>query len=283
MAKKKIQKINNLIVVSDLHCGCRLGLCPSDLVSLDDGGTYESSKEQKKVWACWEEFWYKWVPQATHNEPYAVCINGDAIDGVHHGATTQISHNLMDQGRIAAAILRPIKELCEGRLYVIRGTEAHVGQSGCEEERLAESLGAIPDAEGRYARYELWARVGKGLTHISHHISTTGTSAYESTAVTKELAESYCEAGRNRLEPPDVVVRSHRHRHIEVRVPTKLGYGISFTTPGWQLKTPFSYRIPGGRVTTAQVGGSLIRQGDIDLYTRHKVWSASRSQIVEVL
>ena len=279
---KKATKINNLIIVSDEHCGCKLGLCPPGPIKLDDGGVYYPSRAQRKVWDMWEEFWYEWVPQATHGEPFAVVNNGDSIDGVHHGSTTQISHNLLDQTRIARAVLKPIVELCEGRFYMIRGTEAHVGQSGCEEERLAESLGAIPDAEGRFARYELWANVGKGLVHCMHHIGTTGSAAYESTAVTKELTESYCEAGRNRLKPPDVIVRSHRHRHFEIRVPTSLGYGISFVTTGWQLKTPFVYKIPGGRVTSPQMGGSLIRQGDEDLFTRHKTRYIGRSK-VEVL
>lgn len=277
MAKKK--RINNLVVVSDLHCGCRLGLCPPEEIPLDDGGVYKSSEVQKIVWGWWEEFWNEWIPEACKNEPFAVCINGDSIDGVHHGSTTQVSHNLTDQSRIAKQVLMPIKELCEGRLYMIRGTEAHVGQSGCEEERLAESVGTIPDETGRYARYELWAEVGNGLVHLMHHIGTTGSAAYESTAVTKELTESYCEAGRNRMRPPDVVVRSHRHRNIEVRVPTSLGYGISFVTAGWQLKTPFVYKVPGGRVTTPQFGGSLIRQGDEDLFTRHKNWNIGRSKV----
>ena len=39
-----------------------------------------------------------------------------------------------------------------------------------------------------------------------------------------------------------------------------------------QRKTPFAYRVPGGRVTEPQIGGSIIRQGDKDLFTRHQVW-----------
>jgi hypothetical protein len=281
--KKKNQKINNLIIVSDLHCGCRLGLCPANRIKLDDGGEYFASEIQNKVWTWWREFWNIWVPEATKGEPFAVCINGDVIDGVHHNSTTQISHNLQDQKRIAIVVLKPIVKLCEGRFYMVRGTKVHVGESGCDEENIAEQLGAIPDEEGRYARWELWCRIGKGLVHCMHHIGTTGSAHYESTAVTKELTESYTQAGRNRLEPPDVVVRSHRHRHIEVRVPTSLGYGISFVTAGWQLRTPFAYKIPGGRVMTPQIGGSLIRQGDEDLFTRHKIWDIGRSKVVENL
>lgn len=278
----KAKGINNLVIVSDLHCGCRLGLCPPEPVPLDDGGTYHQSKLQAKVWAWWMHFWDEWVPDVCRGEPYAVAVNGDALDGNHHDSTTQISHNLGDQAAIAEMVLSPIVDRCAGRFYMVRGTEAHVGKSGVEEERLARTLGAIPDEDGRRARYEIWARVGKGLVHLMHHIGSTGTSHYESTAVMKELTESYVEAGRNRLDPPDVVVRSHRHRSIEVRVPTKLGYGISFVTGAWQLKTPFVYRTPGGRVTTPQIGGSIVRQGDEDLYTRHKIWNVSRPRTVEL-
>ncbi len=280
MAKKK-SKINNLIVISDLHCGCRLGLCPPDPVPLDDGGTYHASKLQLKVWKWWREFWDKWVPKVCHGEPYAVLVNGDSLDGVHHGSTTQISNNLADQAVVAYAALKPVREKAQ-RFFMVRGTEAHVGKSGVEEERLARLLQAEPDREGRHARHEVWIRVGKGLCHILHHIGTTGSAQYESSGPMSELAAEYAEAGRERSRPPDVVVRSHRHRNIEVRVPTAIGYGIVFCTTGWQLKTPFTYRLAGARVSSPQIGGSVIRQGDEDLYTRHKTWKIDRPK-VEVL
>lgn len=274
------QRINNLVVVSDLHCGCRLGLHPKDETPLDDGGDYVPSRLQKTMWSWWQEFWDDWVPEATHGEPYAVLVMGDTLDGVHHRSTTQISHNLEDQGEIAFRVLEPIRDRCNGLLYMIRGTEAHVGPSGVEEERLAKRLKAIRDQDGRHARWEVWIRLGKGLIHATHHIGTTGSQAYESTAVMRELAEAYAEAGRWRNRPPDILIRGHRHRHIEVRVPTSLGYGIAFTCPAWQLKTPYSFRIPGARQSLPQIGGSVVIQGHRDLYTRHCVWSPKRTKEV---
>lgn len=265
--------IPNCIVVSDLHCGCQFGLCPPE-VTLDGGGVYRASELQRRVWQWWRVFWYEWVPDACEKEPFSVVLNGDTTDGRHHNSISQISQNLSDQRRIAEQVLRPIVEQCEGRLYVVRGTEAHVGQSAEQEEMLAEELGAIPNAEGMHARYELLLRVGtSGRVQIMHHIGTTGSNAYETTALCKEFAEACAEAARWGRLPPDVVVRSHRHRHAETRVPTRDGYGICVVTPGWQLKTPFVWKIPGGRLTTPQFGGVLIRQGDREVYTRSKVWS----------
>lgn len=275
MAKKK-PKITNLVVVSDLHIGCQLGLCHCDGHAMDEGGMYLPSAVQKVVWDWWQEFWEVCVPDFCRGEPFAVCLNGDALDGVHHGSTHQWTHNLTDQANAALKILKPVVEACEGRYYHLRGTEAHAGKSGAEEERLAKELGAISNDAGQQARYELWLRIGRGLAHITHHIGTAGSMHYESTAPMRELTEAYVEAGRWNQEPPDWVVRSHRHRNVEVRVQTHKGFCTVCTTPAWQLKTPFAYKVAGARQSTPQIGGTVLRAGDEDLYTRHKVWSLGR-------
>jgi len=245
---------------------------------MDEGGKYMPSALQRKVWRMWEIFWDEWVPHVTKGEPYGVVLNGDALDGTHHGSTHQISHNLNDQSRIAYEILKKVVDHARGGYYHIRGTEAHVGPSGVEEERLATALGATPNAESQRARYDLWLRVGSGLVHLSHHIGTAGSMAYESSAVMRELSEAYVEAGRWRDEPADVIIRSHRHRHIEVRIPTVKGFAVGCTSPAWQLKTPFAFRVAGARQSTPQIGGMVVRSGDEELYTRHRVWTIGRSR-----
>lgn len=278
---EKTLDCNNAVTVSDMHCGCRLGLVPYGVkrIKLDDGGWYVPSPFQRLVAAKWHEFWTEFVPRVVRGEPYAIIVNGDTTDGVHHNSVTQISHNPVDQARIAKACLEPLidRKECVGYFH-IRGTEAHVGPSGNLEERLAEELGAKPNKEGQYARYDLWINIGgKCLTHILHHIGTTGSQAYEATAVHKELVEEYAESGRWGEKPPQMIVRSHRHRFIETSVPTSMGGAHAIVTPGWQGRTPFSYKIPGGRLSTPQFGGIVIRQGDEDAYFREKVWTIKRS------
>lgn len=277
-----IKGIRNVVVVSDLHVGCRVGLMHPDGAALDDGGTVKPSYIQKKLWRIWREFWDVWVPKATHGEPYIVVFNGDAVDGDHHHSTTQWSHNLEDQSDHCVKIMKPVAKLCGGRLFWIRGTEAHVGQSGVEEERIAKRLHAIPNEINQHARYELWLRMsGGGLCHFLHHIGTTSSSQHETSAINAELAALYNDAGRWEREAPDVVVRSHRHRCAEVRLPHRHGYAVSMVTACWQLKTPFAWKLAGARVTTPQIGGSLIRQGDEELHTRHMVVDIGRSKVVE--
>ena len=278
-----MKKVNNLICISDTHSGCKLALCPKQGIMLDEGGTYLPSLLQLKLWGMWEYFWDKWVPMVCRGEPYAVVMNGDALDGVHHNSVTQITHNLTDQAKIAYELLKPVVDKCGGRYYHIRGTEAHVGSSGMQEEALAASLGAIPDDKGNHARWELWIEVGKGLVHLAHHIGYSGSMAYETSGPQKELQEAFVEAARWGERPPDVIVRSHRHRNVETRIRTKRGFATVCVTAGWQLKTPYVYRIVGGRMTQPQIGGTLVRYGDEDMYTRHQIWNIERpkTEIVE--
>lgn len=285
MAKTKQIEINNLVVTADEHAGCQLGLCPARGVRLDEGGRYKPNKLQRGVWRHWKYFWSTWIPKIVHGEPFGVVNNGDAIDGSHHGTVTQITQNLEDQVDIAYEILAPIVELCDGRYWHIRGTEAHGGKSGQQEEELAKRLGAIPCPQtGQFARYHLLKRVGTGLTHISHHIGSTSSAAYEATAPMRELHTAFADAGRWGYSAPDVIARSHRHRNIEVRMAARTsegptGYAAVFTTPGWQGKTPLVWRSMEGRLSEPQFGGAIIRQGDEDLHTRHYVEPLKRPPI----
>lgn len=234
------------------------------------------------MWDAWNDFWGIHVPEFCHNEPFAVVSNGDMLDGVHHDSVTQISHNLSDQFSIAHKILTPVVAACEGRYYHIRGTEAHTGPSSQEEERLAHALGAIPNEDGQYARWEMYARIKHALIHITHHIGFAGSLAYESTALSRELSEAYIEAGRWGNEPPDVIIRSHRHRNTEVRIQTKKGFCTVCVTAGWQLKVPFTYRIAGARQATPQIGGTVVRVGDKDVFTRHYIRTIGRPEEVKI-
>jgi len=286
----KRDAVNNIVVVSDLHMICRLGLFPAGYeLPLDGGGVYRGSALQDIVWGWWEEFWNEWVPSATRGEPFAVVLNGDIVDGgAHHGNTTHISANPADQEALALHVLRPIRERAV-RLYVVRGTEVHVGQSGCSEELIARQLGAVPMSKSQHSHWRLRLRLGHGLVDLAHHIGTTGSMAYETSAIHKELEQLYVDAARWGDEPPDVVVRSHRHTNCETRIRiTKTmhgrkaqGFATSCTTAAWQLKTPFANRIPGGRRSRPQFGGTLVRCGDEEMYTRHYVQSIQDTEVIE--
>lgn len=266
--------ITNVIVVSDLHMGCQMALVPRCPLSLDGGGEYRPSQVQQRLQDYWDSFWGEWVPAVTRGEPYAVVVNGDATDGpMHHGTTTQWTTNAADVERALVALLSPIVSACEGRFYLVRGTECHVGPSGVDEERLARRLGAIPDREGRYSRWRLRLSLGDHVVDIAHHIGTAGSMHYRTSALSRELSEAYSQAARWSEQPPSVVVRSHRHTNDECRIRTAHGFATVCTTPAWQAKTPHAHRVAGARQSRPEFGGTLVRLGDEDIYTRHQVWT----------
>jgi len=276
------------VYVSDLHCGCQMGLCPPEGARLDDGGRYKPNRIQRAVWGYWRQFWDAWVPEVTDGAPVGVVVVGDSLDGVHHGSVGQISHNLSDQARIAYEVLAPVAEYAEGRLHILRGTEAHVGPSAQEEERLAERLGAVPNRQGQRATYELWQTIrdpqGRpaALVHCLHHIGTTGSNAYEATAVHKELTEEFTEAARWGERRPDYIIRAHRHRLLRSEIATggRQGKADAIVLPGWQAKTSFAWKIAGGRLAPPQFGGVVIIATKDEVYSRHKVWHIGRGRPV---
>jgi hypothetical protein len=277
---RKSGSINNIVVVSDIHAGCKLAICPPEGVDLDDGGRYMPSALQLKIYEYWREFWDEFVPVATRGEPFGTVINGDAVEGTHHRATTPISHNMGDQVKVAIALLKPVMERSTEGVWAVRGTEAHVGISAQTEEGMFAGLGVIPNSDGQYARWDLWKYIGdEKLIHFLHHIGTTGSQAYEATAVHKELVEEFAEAARWGERPPDVIVRSHRHRHYEEAIATRNnGRAYAVVTPSWQAKTPFAWKIPGARISTPQFGGVVIRYSDDgELFIRSYVQSIARS------
>ena len=279
---KSKKVLNNLVVISDIHAGCGYGLAPLEF-KMDSGGIIKASRMQEKMFGWWEYFWQVWVPMVTKGEKYGIMINGDLVDGRHHNAISQMVQNKADQMKVALELLSPIREKTD-HFYVVRGTEAHGGLSGEDEEKLAQTLEATKNEDGLSARYDLWIKIGKGLVHALHHIGTTSSMAYETSALMGEWTASQAEAARWGYVSPDIVVRSHRHRHAAIQIPTKRGNGICFVSAGWQLKTPFVYKIAGGRQSPPQMGGSVIRFGDEELFARHWTQSIlpSRTETPEV-
>lgn len=263
--KRDVLEVPNVVFVSDTHCGCQMGLCPAGGVRLDGGGVYRPSRFQRAMWEWWEEAWDEFVPSATKGEPYAIVHVGDALDGVHHGSVTQVSHNIEDQLRIAEECLAP--RIAKATSYWhTRGTDAHVGKSAMYEEMLAKRLGAIADADGNHSRWETRLRLGDRLIHVSHHIGTSSSPYSQATAPQKEAVNSFLETGRWGDSPFDLIVRGHRHAWSEVAWAGSKGRIIVCVVPSWQGKTPFVWKLD--RLQQPQFGLVVARLVDGELFTR---------------
>jgi hypothetical protein len=271
----------DVVVLSDLHCGDNFGLYPLDVpLLLDEGSGHVPGHSQSLLWGHHVEF-RQWALEVTDGRPFYLIANGDCMDGVHHGTVTQFTHNLKDQRKVAAAVLRPLVERSACYLHM-RGTEVHSGQSGQDEEDLAEDLGALPDERsGHHARWDLWLDVGGVLCHFKHHMSTTGSEAYAATALGKEIVLSCAEAARLGKPIPRVIVRSHRHVPGMFVRPSPVGDIICVVTPGWQIVSPHAWRIPGSRQTLGEFGGTHIRIENGEPIVKTWVRAVDRSATVK--
>lgn len=276
-------RVAGVLTFSDFHTGCKLAIMPREGIVLDEGNFIGPSPQQVKLNDILDDFTTRHVQKALgRNGKYVVVFVGDVVDGVHHNALTLWSNNLYDQRRAAVQLLKPIVNHPNCVAYFhIRGTECHVGGSSNDEEQVAKDLGAIPDERGNHARYELWLDVQGWLMHFMHHIGATGNLSTETNALTKELVEGFGHSAMWGNRPADVIVRAHRHRYSETRMPTHRGYAISMTLPCFQGKTPFVQRIAGGRQSISQYGGVVIEVDQDAVITHPYIVAPNRVSIVE--
>ncbi len=139
MKGKAKSEIRLIAVVSDIHCGSSVGLLPPGFV-LAEGQEIGQSKRQKWLWQAWTDTWNRFYEYAG-DEPFALVVNGDIIEGVHHGTKQVISPDANDHLEAAVATLKPIADKA-AKVFITDGTECH---SANTEQKLGKILNAVPD------------------------------------------------------------------------------------------------------------------------------------------
>ena len=128
-------------VASDIHCGSTVGLLGPDGIELDDGGSYMPSPVQRWLWDCWTAGW-EHVAKIVKREKaeFGFVSNGDATDGNHHGTTQIISPAEGAHIKAATECFRVPLAMNPKWVWIVRGTEAHVGKGGGLEEGMAVAM-----------------------------------------------------------------------------------------------------------------------------------------------
>lgn len=199
--------------------------------------------------------------------PVVFVMNGDAADGDHHNTPQIVSRNIATQLRIAHEVLKPALDVADHTI-IMRGTEAHVGKNAWIEEKIAEDIGAVPAAEGRWSHWHLYAEFGGVLFDIKHHPETADRVPWTAGSAANRIAAMMTvEYGRTGDRIPDIALRAHTHgfrdsgeNHI-TRV---------FTTPPWQLTTAFGHRIGEGGKVMSMGSMSFICRNNEYVYNKKK-------------
>lgn len=260
------RSIRRVVVLSDLHVGSVYGLWPGTH-KIEGGGDYSASVFQAWLWQCWQRM----LDEVEGLSPAPdVILNGDAIQGVNKRDGELCAANTGTQVKVAAAVLKRLRAAAR-RFYMVRGTEWHDGAAAEDLELLATGLKAQVDPQTEMSSWwELYYDIGGPVIHFAHHVGCSSVPWYEATVPLRDTLLQMSELHRfygDRAPNLRMVVRSHRHRNIEVKAPPDIH---AVVTPAWQLKNAFGYKKAASMLP--QIGYLIIEWDGQDLMVRDRIF-----------
>jgi hypothetical protein len=236
-----------LVTVGDLHINSTVGLL-KPTVTLDDGGKYTVSKEQRTVWNNWLAFWMEVEAVAKrHKAKVWTVFNGDMVDVyVKHESAQLITRNEADVMDMAFDTVTPALDVSD-KVFVMRGTAAHVKHGAPMEEKIAEDIMAEKDGDN-YSWWELNLECERVLFDIAHHGRLGGIAWTKANSLNKLVGQLIIYYRNRKI--PDIAIRSHMHQYG--RSDDSLDME-AFAIPAWQLKTEHTHRL--APVGDADIGG----------------------------
>lgn len=228
--RKKASTIRLAAVVADIHCGSTLAILPPGFKTLE-GNEVKQTPIQQWLWECWTDATEQWLPEVVGSDPFALVVDGDATEGVHHGTKQIISNELLDHRDAAFQTLKPLVDRA-AKTFFVEGTECHTANM---EHTLARSLKAEPDPDtGKPAWERLDLTIAGTRCIFQHHIGTAIRPYLEATQLGIQLAVEQLEAVKNgETRMPKLMCCAHRHRYGEFRDAS----GYSVVVPPWQMLT----------------------------------------------
>jgi hypothetical protein len=275
MSSKK-QNIKLAVVISDTHVGSTVGLWPDKFNSVE-GFSVGQNAIQKWLWKLWLDATQKWLPSVVGDDPYALIVNGDLIDGVSPRSIQVMTPDPADQSRAVKQVLGPMFQKA-AKTYITLGTESH---SRNDEYRIGADLGAEIDQEtGLHAFSELHLEIHGAYGICRHHCGTAGSPYVEAGGIGRAMNTEIMEAARCGARIPKWMMRAHRHRHGVVTD----GNSMMGITGAWQTLTRFGHKV----VPAAQAQPSMVildwrgtQRGDLPRI-HEKVYEPKKKHIITV-
>lgn len=234
--------IRVVAVLSDLHAGSVVALMPPTFTTANDQEVKQNPL-QAWYWECYKKT-LNWIDDVVYDDPAALILNGDLIEGDHHRTTEIISRDIGDHIEIARLLLQPVT-MRFNKTFITRGTECHTGNV---EATLGKALKAEENPEtGKPVFDRLTLDVCGTRLVARHHVTTTSRPWLESNGLGMELAAEQLHAVRNGERMPSVLCVAHRH--VAGHVVT--GDGLCLATPAWQGMTRHTHKVvPAARCKT---------------------------------
>ena len=235
-----------VVWISDLHVGSTVGLSPKRW-RIDESNIHEASESQLLLLDFWQSFWKR---RKKDSRPLVTIIGGDAVDGDHHNTLQLWTQDELVQVDASVELLKPAVNLSE-KAYFLRGTSAHVGQSGRYDCRVARELG-VP------SYYHLQLEICNVLFDLEHHGPGTGKRVWNLGNTARSYARHIAMAHILRgVRAPDCIIRGHVHKAIYETVRDAGHTTEMIISPSWQFKTEYAHKVA-SEDDVADIGGVVI-------------------------
>ena len=210
-------KARLLVVLSDLHCGHRLGLLAPDteLLEIDAKGnvtawTPSLGPTQEYLWDLYQGHLDSIMARGLD---VTLLVNGDLTHGAKY-RDALFTESLHDQCIVAEQCLTPWLDAGVKRVRIIRGTGSHTLE-GSTEGMIANLLSkGYPKADVAIVGHGLFELDGFRFD-VAHHGPSKGIREWTSGNQCRYYLRSLMltEIGRGQ-DPPEWVVRSHFHSYM---------------------------------------------------------------------
>jgi hypothetical protein len=219
----KRARTKRLVVISDLHCGHRVGLTPP-IWQISNNDIYEHFLTFEK------EMWKFYKNTITSLQPIEILVvNGDCIDGKgeRSGSTELLEADRNIQCDIAADCIN----LCKAKEVVMTfGTPYHVGVTEDFERNIADKVNAK-----KIGGHE-WLDINGVIFDFKHHIGSSTVPHGRATSLLRDQLWNDLWSLDEGQPRADVLIRSHIHyhmyagdpNHLVMSTPALMGYGSKY-------------------------------------------------------
>jgi len=168
------------------------------------------------------------------SDPWVLIVNGDCIEGRHHGSQEVVAERNKDHSDAAIAALLPLAAKAVSR-HFITGTQCHVGEW---EEYIAEQC--CGQSEGDKALIE----INGTLVDAAHHMPTTSRAYLEAGAMSITMGNARLNYARSGHKLPRVFVRAHRHCGGFYSD----NHALFVVNGAWQMLTRYGHKVVGDAI-----------------------------------
>ncbi len=242
------------VLLSDMHTGSNKALfLASHWQSKKTGVNHSPTNEQIGIRKQWDKFTQE-TAKARKGKKVRLVMDGDAIDGVHHGGFDLCSSDPLEHADIHIQLMAQFQKSIGWQrgdeLYYVKGTEVHVNDW---ENYVGDELNAVSVSD--FLRLD----TNGVVSWFVHHGKGAGMGDSEGNAIRNWLKAIRNEAMKDNTETPDIIYTGHVHQ------PTYSTYTYrnsmqfrnmhGIVLPSWQLKTRYAWKV--APVSKNRIGGVL--------------------------